>query len=315
MSSDEYDYRRAYPVIQLPESGRVPAGCTTEKLTVLQYDERVAGLEKLCNEIWSPRDLKQHPLSVEVRTAEIARAWRLWIQSHHSFLCVFSVLAYAYDRLLESAAPPAYAQARQWAEDVSALWKTAGALMVYGCDFYPTQAIYCTYIRTQMPAAFSGFWLREWILVRTAMRAWEEWLSNKQTPELLELQATVRQGLQVYHDHHDRVMQAAVPDGKSLAHDYHKLNGCKHPVAEHELATYDSWFRVERVPQTRWEFVDRTCREFSRTIGEIGHHSSLAQPVLDDIRFGFRAALRIFGSWLGPIPITSNYYPRTLRGE
>jgi hypothetical protein len=75
MSGDEYDYHRAYPVIELPERGHVPAACTTEKLTALEFDERVAALENLSNEIWSlPRNATQRRPSVEIREDEIARA-------------------------------------------------------------------------------------------------------------------------------------------------------------------------------------------------------------------------------------------------
>jgi len=315
--SDEYDYRRAYRVIGLAEGGRVPAKCTTNKLTVLQLDERIALLENLSNAIWSlPRELKQHRSFSEPTADEIARAWRLWIQSHHSFLCDFSVLAYAYDHLtVEAAARPASAQARQWAEDVAALWRTAGALMIYGCDFHPTQAIYCTYIRSKMPEAFSGFWLREWILVRAAREAWEKLVSDKRSPEVVELENITRRGLQIYHNYHGHVMRTAVEDGTSLAQDYHKKKGCKHAVAEHEFVIYDSWFRVERIGLTRWEFVEWACGEFCKTIGEINEACFLFEEVIRDLQLGFRAALRIFGSWLGPIPITSKYYPRTLRGE
>lgn len=316
MNGDEYDYRQAYPVIELPESGRVPPVYAAEKPTVLQFDECVELLEDVSHALWSlPRNVAQHRPTLEIRTDEIAHAWRLWIQSHHSFLCVFSVLAYAYERLTESATQPASPQSRQWAEDVATLWKTAGALMVYGCDFHPTQEIYCTHIRPRMPEAFSGFWLREWILLRTARESWETLVSSKQSPQVLELEDIARHGLRDYHDYHGRVMRIAVPDGKSLAFDYHKLKGCKHAVTELEFATYDSWFRVQRVAQTRWEFVVRACCEFCKTIGEIRQSSFLSEDVISDIQFGFRAILRMFGSWLGPIPITSKYYPRTLRGE
>jgi hypothetical protein len=185
--------------------------------------------------------------------------------------------------------------------------------MKYGTDFHPTQTIYCTYIRPQMPEAFSGFWLREWIDVRRASRAWEEVVSPGSRLELLELQSTVRKGLQTYHGYHGQVMRAAVPEGNSLARDYHLLNGCAHAITEDELAQFDSWFRVVRVAQTRWEFVELACREFSRTINEIVRSTFLLEPTINDLRLGFRASLRIFGSWLGPIPIMSKYHPR--RGE
>jgi hypothetical protein len=187
--------------------------------------------------------------------------------------------------------------------------------MVYGCDFHPTQPIYGIYIRSKMPEAFSGFWLREWIRVREAREAWETLMITTQGPEVLELERAVRQGLQAYHAYHGRVMRTAVPDGQSLAQNYHKLNGCKHAVAEHEFAIYDLWFRVQRVAQTQWGFVGCACREFGKTIGEIKQSNFLPEEVISDLQLGFRAALRVFGAWLGPIPITSKYYPRTLRGE
>jgi hypothetical protein len=314
--SDKYDYRRAYPVIKLPESGRVPAGCTKDELSVLQFDERVPVLEKLSNEIWALQPGGSNPsFSTEVTPDRIDRAWRLWMQSHHSFFYTFSVLAYAYDRLLESVEKLDFTSAKQWAEDVAALWRSSGALMNYGCDFYPTQTIYCTYIRTQMPEAFSGFWLREWIEVRKASRAWEKGGCTNTRPEVLELQGIVRKGLQTYHDYHDRVMRAAVPDVNSLAQDHRLLNGCAHAITEHELAQFDSWFRVLRVAQTRWSFVELACQEFSRTITEITRSNFLPVPTINDLRLGFRAALRTFGSFLGPIPIVSKYYSQKVRGE
>ncbi len=313
--SEEYDCRRAYAAIELPESGRVPAGCTNDGLTALQFDERVSVLERLSAEIGTlPAGVGNAKLSVEVTPDAIDRAWRLWMQSHHSFFYIFSVLAYAYERLLESVEKPTYI-ATQWAEEVAALWRSSGALMKYGCDFHPTLMIYCTYIRTQMPEAFSGFWLREWLEVRKASRAWEKVVCTDSRLELLNLQSTVKKGLQTYHQYHDEVMRAAVPDGNSLARDYHLVNGCAHAITEHELAQYDSWFRVVRVAQTRWEFVELACGEFSRTITEILRSSFLPEPTINDLRLGFRASLRIFGSWLGPIPFMSKYYPRTMWGD
>jgi hypothetical protein len=305
----ESDYRRTYPLAHLPADGRVPPECATGYPNARQLQEFLDRLEKFSRsiEIWlSCRTATEDERSSPVTQDQIARAWRLWLQSHHGFFFNFAILAYAYDQLSEAANKSALAAATQWAEDVAALWRSAGALMMYGCDFHPTQAIYCAYIRAEMPEAFSGFWLREWVEVRRSSHIWDQVARAIASPELAALQTVVKAGQHAYHRHHEYVMHVAVPDGKSLAREYQSQQGSAHPITEHEFQSYDAWFRAVRVAQTRAEFSEMACREFSRTIAEIERGNFLAESVMNDLRLGFGTIVRILRTWLRQTSTTSN---------
>jgi hypothetical protein len=314
----KFDYRSQCPSIDLPKEGRVPNLIfPLSPESASEFDACAALLEDLWNNASDMlrADQKRLTPSVVVTEEEVKRAWHLWMQSHQSFFCFFALLAHAYDRLSEATREQTMSRVKEWAERVSVLWRGAGALMLYGCDFHPVMPIYCEFIRPEMPGAFSGFWLREWLAVREASLNWQRLVSADMRQEIQNADAAVTRGRQIYHAYHDIVMHAAVPDGKSLAQGYRRQNGCPYQVKDGDLDVYDGWFKINRIPQTALQFLRVACGALTQTLTEISAGNCLSHPAIEDIVFGVQEAVRIFGEWLGPIPETSKYYPKSRRGE
>ncbi|MGH9822986.1 MAG: hypothetical protein ACREDR_07030, partial [Blastocatellia bacterium] len=252
------------------------------------------------------------PFTDEASEDEVRRAWKRWLQSHHSFFFNFALLSYSYDRLLDALDTPGASSQKIWADRISALWKAGGGLMRYGCDFEPLRLIYEGRIRVAMPPAFSGFWLREWEVLRAKLPVWQNIVVQKSTAELAALDRTIKAGFGVYSEHHDYVIHAAVTNGKSLAQDYAKQRRCLYHITEADFKVYDDWFLISRVEGlTRTEFMNTACDTFRDTLIELGAGHRLATAVIEEITGGVRAGVDIFREWLVPATEGSRYYSKS----
>jgi hypothetical protein len=312
----DYYYRWSFSPILLSQDGRIPQ--TPTPLTfrsVADFDSQVFVLDN----VWKQSSYllsdcqNRLPSPLLITEPEVRRAWYRWLQSHHSFFLIFSLLAYGYTGLNNATAESDFSAATTWAEYVSALWRSAGGLMRYGCDFEPLKPIYEKHIRSTMPEGFSGFWIREWVAVKEASLAWQHLTATHPRKEVADMNAVIQTGRGIYNDHHHYVMHAAVTDGKSLARKYIEQQGCPHCMTEIELKIYDNWFRVTRVgDQTKPEFMNVACKTFSETLLELTSGHRLSGAIVKDIVQGIQVGIRIFGSWFPPTPETSGYCPQLI---
>ncbi len=170
------------------------------------------------------------------RCGRLSRGWHLWMQSHHAFFFKFALLAHAYrEANLIAATGGGGVRLRRWAERAGILWSGSGALMIFGCDFAPLQDLYCAHIRSGMPQAFSGFWLRERAAVHREMTQWNAIVPTAQFRDVPAADAVIKAGRQIYHRYHGHVIRAAVPDGKSLAQEYREDTSALTPSAMSSL--------------------------------------------------------------------------------
>lgn len=308
----EAGYRALYH-IQLPPGGLVPP----DPLNTLEFDSSV----ELLQTVWgrslvldtTPNQITQKPLAISQQ--EIARSWKCWHLSHYAFCILSELLSHSYQQI--GIVTPDRRLLHEWARRISSLWAAAGGLMIYGCDFEPLEQIYGGILRPQMPPAFSGFWLREWNAVYSAMVEWNQYVTlHSEDKAIAAASETIKQGLKLYHQHHFDVMRRAVPDGTSLAAQYKQQHdGCPHQVTEDEFACYDSWFHIERSVASRELLLPIAVTILNKVMTDIAAGHYFAPQIIHDITHGVRAAIEIFGGWLGCIPETSRFYHKSLRGE
>jgi len=238
--------------------------------------------------------------------------------SHHLFITQLALLAACLTTAASSASLNAQLAAH-WANLAARLRRGCGALFLYGISVEPVSAIYADTIRSDMPPAFSGFWIRE------RQHSFQPALNRflRIFPEHAEdnLRARARQGWDSadrrYHELHERSMHLAVPNGDSLADEYRKAhNGKPHKILAAEFEEYDRWFAIDRSPSvSRLEYVHQYLDLVERAVADLTTGHRLEAPVLSELLDGFRAAMVVFGHWAGPVSETSKFYPRDLRGE
>lgn len=307
---DSTHYRLQYPIAELPLDGGALDVSDEAQLSAAEYDTHAQILEAVWNEAQHLKQKARLCLQIHAATSarEVERAWRLWMQSHHTIFVSFTVLAYSYEKLIRAALDGVTDAIDRWATRVSALWVMSGALMAHGCDFSPLMSIYCTHIRSTMPCAFSGTWSREWALVHRQCGRWREMVSRRQASAVLAADNLVNAGIEKYHSYHRQVMKDAVPDGKSLAQHHKVETGSLQQPSEQEFDVYDNWFRVRRVAQNCFEFLRNACEILSETAKELYTGSRLPYDALTHIAEGIETTIRIFGEWLGDMPETSRYF-------
>src|SRR5947207_8632521 len=90
----EYDYREEFPQICLGMHG-----------SLTDFDTEADALGKVWNRTFEllARQGSSLPFPADITQAEIRRAWKLWLQSHHSFFCCFILLSYCYQHLQKAA--------------------------------------------------------------------------------------------------------------------------------------------------------------------------------------------------------------------
>jgi hypothetical protein len=309
--TDESDYRRSFPEIDLPHDGRVPSD-SLAGLSTREADRWIG----VVGDAWtSVEALHSHRRIGQPHAppVEVARAWRLWLASHHAFFPVYSLLAHAYDEMLEAERNRDESALSRWTRRSVDLHRAAGALFAVGMDFTPTMEIYEGHIRSRMPEAFSGHWLREAAAVSASRRRWTD-LDSLREP-VMEAKREELRGRVIYDRYHRGVMRTSVSDGRSLANKYRHINGCPHQITPEEFDVYDRWFRIRRVPMSRLGFVNTTCRAVRVAAENVVTGSRLANAVVTDLVAGLEVALSMLTEWFGPLSEASAHYPKAYRGE
>jgi hypothetical protein len=306
------DYRTRFPPIRLFDDGSVP----TEQLhwkNAHDFDQIARILQNTWTAISSVSRpvARRTPSAVDKRQSEIARAWNIWLRSHHAFFCLFTLLAHSYERMIRIAKVSNGAGLMHWALLTGRLWAASGALMKYGVDFEPCREIYCERIRPEMPAGFSGFWLREWIRVKAASSSWQtlDHSGYHLGDNVVRASSNVTTGRCHYNRYHAEVMTSAVADGKSLLRTYKSQLDGPLLISEEQFSSYDEWFRVERVHNLpRRGFVESTCRIIREVVADLTTGTGLDHGTLLHISGGFDSAIQVFGEWLRPVPPEGEFY-------
>jgi hypothetical protein len=233
-----------------------------------------------------------------ISEAQIVRAKTVWTLAHHAFCYNVGLLEYCYRNLLAlpEGRPNAY---RLWADRIQELWRGAGALMLFGCDFYPTSEIYRTNIRATMPEGFSGRWILEWKLLMCQMAQFEELVHKAASGEISRADAIIAQGRNVYEAYHQNVMRIAVPGELSLAQQYRKKYGCPHKLGAHEAETFDAYFSIERSDSlTLADYVKGVVEIFLLIENALRGGHQLSEVVLADLANSMRCTASILADGL-----------------
>ncbi len=308
-------YRKLQSRILFSEDGQVPETplCLDDREQDALFDRlsRCWDLVETCPITGGTLAVRPTPTSTE-KWSGLKR----WFQSHHLFILELALTGHCLAEAVRQSTDPH--QAKLWANLASRLRKGCGALFLYGIDFQPCSEIYCDAIRSSMPPAFSGFWIRERqqgfqpALVRF-LRTFSLDTADKfnSSPGNNWTIADER-----YHKLHLDSMYAAVPDGKSLASQYRQETGKPHRIKDEEFRQYDSWFCIDRgAGVDRLDYVFQCCDLIERAVADLMTGHRLEPSVVMDLLGGLKAAIVVFGEWAGPVPERSRFYPKCLRGE
>jgi hypothetical protein len=292
--SDESMYQEL-PWIQLPLSGTPPElwqGCTAAQWSDLerQIEECLATSRRLAVEACRvvPRET--------VDIAAVRLGWKRFFLSHFAFFYNFAFLGDCYRGICKAMNDPDPQDLTVWVERACALWRSAGAFMLYGVDFSPTEEIYRLHLRSCMPQGLSGTWLREYKHVNQQKRVWQEASmagTGERQPRLADAHVRLRQAEKVYHLQHGRVMQACVPEMVSLLQNYEAAHGPL-DIAEEHFMIYDDWFHVSRSPEIdRFQYLQSACAVFSEVSKDILSSTSLQQETLSFLEQGIEVMMEI----------------------
>jgi hypothetical protein len=234
------------------------------------------------------------PLPQSVSDAEVERAKRLWMRAHHAFFNHFALLEYCYRSMRENWGENRHDRF-EWVRRIALLWRSAGALMMFARDFYPTEAIYQDHIRAAMPPGFSGLWLSERQELHKQKGLFEEFAETATDTDLPLVKAEIKAAHDAYLQYHFQVMHLAAPGKISLAQGYRKEHGRPHPITEEEADIHDRHFKVERSTSVEWiDYADACCEVFLGLIADLQEKHRLSEGVLRDISNGMQTAVDIF---------------------
>lgn len=292
--SNETIYREL-PWIRLPQSGTPPEhwqGPTAAQRSDFerQIRECLARSRRLAVEACRvlPRET--------VEMASVRLGWRRFFLSHFAFFYNFAFLGDCYRAIRKALHDRDLQALTAWVDRACALWHSAGAFMLYGVDFSPTEEIYKLHLRPCMPEGLSGTWLREYKHLSQQKRALHEAFmaeTGELRPQLANAQARLRQAEKVYHLQHSRVMQACVPEMVSLLQNYEAAHGPLE-IAEEHFRIYDDWFHVSRSPEMdRFQYLQAACAVFSEISEDILSSTGLQQENLSFLEQGIEAMVRM----------------------
>jgi|HubBroStandDraft_3_1064219.scaffolds.fasta_scaffold07330_4 hypothetical protein len=292
---------REMPWISLATSAEVPQGGTAlperERQRLLQ-DILECRRCVLDSQGCIPHRQHAGDCEIEIDPREVMGGWRKFFLAHYAFFHAFGLLAARYR---ESAAA---LERRSWPlgeiEQACSLWRLAGALMLYGVDFTPTEAIYERHIRPQMPEAFSGTWLREYILLTAQKRRFQRALDGRSAdhPRLVQdLRARLHAAEKRYHELHFQVMLACVPDMTSKLQAYQFEHG-DFKLGERHFQAYDEWFHVLRVELDLSGYVRSVCAVCRELVADLAGGTLMAADPLAELIGGLLTVLRMLRSAL-----------------
>ncbi len=293
---------RELPWIRLPLSGALP-----KDPAALTAPERGA-LEGLLNQsrnlgnqlLLAPR---QAHLGAAMDEATVRQGWQRFFRSHFAFFYDLALLGESYRELTRAVAEEDLPQLRLAVDRTCILWRAAGALMLYGVDFSPTEEIYKCHIRSHMPPGLSGTWLREYIVCNRWKRLWQERQEREVAgQEISDLKARLRHAEKSYHLQHRQVMHACVPEMVSLLQDYVTSHGQLEPT-EGNFQTYDGWFHVDRVERIDLAcYIQTGCDLFTTIIEDILSVTALQEETLRFLEQGFGVMLDLLLGLLAKSP-------------
>lgn len=307
------EYRQIQSRVLFTEDGSVP-----DKALCLDCEEQDALLDRI-SRLWELVERCHSSVStISQRSKPTAtEKWngiKRWFLSHHLFITQLALTGFC---LKESVTHSANInKADFWAKQASRLRTSCGALFLYGIDFAPCPALYCGAIRSNMPAAFSGFWIRE----RQQYFQPAHVRFTKTFPVSSETSFNPHNRWAIadkrYHELHVQSMYAAVPNGKSLSAEYREQHGKPHRISEEQFREYDLWFCIDRtVEVNRLDYIFQTLDLIERTVADLMSGHRLDAQILSELLDGWKATMVIFGYWAGPVPERSRFYPKYLRGE
>src|SRR5262245_12658885 len=303
MTVDEF--RQLHSRILLTSTGRVPPAPLT-----LAPCERQMAFERLARG-WR---LLEHAAGASCSRDQIpdlptrTETWdgmRRWFLGHHAFIPLMAINGYCLEAVADASDAGRPDEARSWAALASRLRVGPGALIRYGIDFLPCTSIYGSAIRSGMPEAFSGFWIRErqFGFQPAHVRFCRAFPPQHPDRAVVRLRADMDAAHHRYHALHAEVMRLAVPDGQSLAAEYHRIHGRMHEIADAEFDAYDAWFCIERRSElTRLEYLLQTCDVLERLVADLLAGSRLERSVVAEILSGLTAAFIVFGGWVAALP-------------
>ncbi|HVW11322.1 MAG TPA: hypothetical protein VHC90_22205 [Bryobacteraceae bacterium] len=244
--------------------------------------------------------------------AECERGWKRWLLSHHLFVPMLALNGYCLERCAEAvAAERAQDEASRWLDHAARMRCGCGSLFLYGVDFEPCAAIYCGYIRSRMPPAFSGYQARErQNTFLPGLTAFRESLGRSGGGAA---QARLRdQWVQAdvhYHERHQCCMLRAVSLAQvpnAYAHDtgsgnpeslraaYRRQHGVVPEIDIQAFNEFDDWFGIERRESLTWaEYGAEVARVVGEIVSDLEEGHRLQPNVISDLFDSMNAVLAI----------------------
>jgi hypothetical protein len=276
----------------LPADGRPPATSTVSQRENTFRHSPISRTRRLVEIAMSHRAPRLPDYEV-LSESECERGWKRWLLSHHLFIPTLALTGYCLERTAEAiAAGHVEDEAFSWLEIAAKLRRGCGALFLYGVDFEPCSAIYCGYIRSRMPRAFSGYQILErQNAFLPGLTAFRESLcrfgGHTACTRLhnLWVESDIR-----YHEGHQRCMlrsvspsanqqvvtdEAASGIPESLRAAYRRHHGNVPPIDENAFRELDVWFGIERRDSVTW-------------IGYAAQVAAVMQDIIADLEAGHR---------------------------
>ena len=285
---------RELPWFDYPPAGTFPK--PPADLGPIQY----ARLDKAVSRCrWTNSALAKRAMSLEPRETvdeeSVRQAWKKFFFSHFAFFVTFGCLTDHYRRALDGCRRQDAAALDEAIDGACALWPCAGAVMLYGVDFSPTEVLYKEFIRDQMPEGLSGTWLAEY---QELQQCKIEWKHAVKRHRLDAYQQRLMDAEGAYHKHHREVMRRCVPELVSRLQEYEMEHGPLEVDDEH-LAAFDRWFHIRRSPELDLSgYIDTTCQVLSVVHTDIVGGTWMPPDAITLVANGFEVLLATLSAGL-----------------
>lgn len=237
--------------------------------------------------------------------------WLFVVIGHQAHFALSMICEFALRRALDAARKGDFATARTNLRLAARAWSGQGATYALSADY--RSEIYSQFLREQMPACFSGRWIREYQLHKSAYAEFSR-MVREFPPDIRAEFKSVIAAYTAAEKPHDEVAEKLVPGGASLLQNQLEREGLRlsdYVVTDDEYRRYDRWMLIDRQPRTFAEMVSaiRTAlHAANRVICEMVRAGTVNIALQYEFQYAMAASFQILAA---PMPAPELTKPAT----
>ncbi|MGH9822987.1 MAG: hypothetical protein ACREDR_07035 [Blastocatellia bacterium] len=316
---DDYDYQSEVGWITLISDARI-TGFRESNLSAVDQDDILNRIDN-CWKLAEATQTGGLQSAVQSKRATLDMdtvAGPQWLDSDFASFFNAATLAAVYGAATKHALNRNWAALLECARRGERIWAGLGALMRYAADFSPAQRSYEGSVDKSMTLGTANLLTQACAVLHKNAKLWRAILENPalQHGTLQKAECHLRSGQSRYYYHRTQVSKLSDSDHDAASQKSLHFDGLKPSIADPEFIEDDDLSNVRRLAHLPLkEFIKAGCDAFHSVLRQIPGVTRLEPESITDLIEGIRASLLIMATWLGPLALSSNHYPRELRGE